>query len=111
MSSEHRSDDTFVKETHNTARYFTEIRHVSWVILVGTILWGIFAYVRMPKAKDPLIQVRVAVANCLWRGASAEKVEQLVTRKMEQKIAESSKVEKIESLTRSGVSVVYITLK
>jgi multidrug efflux pump subunit AcrB len=108
--TERQHDEHLVATTRNTARYFAETRHVSWVLLVATVAWGAFSYVRMPKAKDPLIPVRIAVATCAWPGASAEKVEQLVTRKIEQKIAESSKVEKIESLTRSSVAIVYVTL-
>lgn len=108
MSRAH--DEKLVKDTHNTARYFTETRHVAWVLLVATMIWGAFSYVRMPKAKDPLVPVRIAVASCVWPGASAEKIEQLVTRKIEQKLAESSKVEKVESISRSSVAVVYVTL-
>ena len=111
MSSDKHRDAERVRDTRNTARYFTETRHVAWVLLVGTVLWGAFAYLRMPKAKDPTIPVRVAVATCTWPGAQAEKVEELVTRKLEQKIAENAKVEKIESISRSGVAIVYITLK
>jgi multidrug efflux pump subunit AcrB len=114
VSTEHGTerdrDRHLVDRTHNTARYFAENRQVAWVLLLGTLFGGLFSYVRMPKAKDPLIPVRVAVATCAWPGASAEKIEQLVTRKLEQKIAESSKIEKIESLTRSSVAIVYITL-
>ncbi|HEY2733197.1 MAG TPA: efflux RND transporter permease subunit, partial [Polyangiales bacterium] len=108
--SSHDRDAELIASERNLARYFTETRHVSWVILVATLIWGTFAYLRMPKAKDPLVPVRIAVATCNWPGASAEKIEQLVTRKMEEKIAESSKVEKIESISRSSVSVVYVTL-
>jgi multidrug efflux pump subunit AcrB len=65
----------------------------------------------MPKLKDPYIPVRTAVATCLWPGASAEKLEQLVTRKIEQKMAENTKVEKIESISRGSLSIVYVTMK
>ncbi len=109
--SGHQPDSEIVATHHNTARYFTETRQVAWVLLVGTIFWGVFSYARMPKAKDPLVPVRVAVATCLWPGASAEKLEELVTRKMEQKIAENANVEKVESISRSSVSIVYVTLK
>ncbi len=87
----HEHDAKLVKEERNLARYFTETRPVSWVLLVATIAWGMFAYARMPKAKDPLVPVRIAVATCSWPGASAERIEELVTRKIEQKIAESRK--------------------
>jgi multidrug efflux pump subunit AcrB len=108
---ERERDGEIVEKTHNTARYFTEVRHVAWVALAFTLLWGVYGYVRMPKAKDPLVEVRVAVALCAWPGADAQNVEQLVTRKIEQKLAENSAIEKVESISRTSLSVVYVTLK
>src|SRR5688572_3459353 len=106
----HSNDDLMVEKTHNTARFFTEQRHISWVLLIGVVLWGIYGYMKMPKRKDPEVPVRVAVALTPWPGASAEKVEDLVTRKLEAKVAENAKVKKIESISRTGLSVVYVEL-
>ena len=39
---EHARDQKLVDEERNTARYFPENRHVAWVALVFTILWGIY---------------------------------------------------------------------
>ncbi|HET8772173.1 MAG TPA: efflux RND transporter permease subunit [Thermoanaerobaculia bacterium] len=99
-----------IGKTRNTARYFTEQRHISWVLLIGIVLWGIYGYMKMPKRKDPEVPVRIAVAMTSWPGASAEKVEDLVTRKIEAKMAENSKVKKVESISRTGLSVVYVEL-
>lgn len=109
--AERARDEVLVRTKHNTARYFTEKRQVAWVFLVFTLAWGIYGYIKMPKAKDPVIAVRVAVATCVWPGAEAEKIEQLVTRRIEQKISENASVEKIESISRTSLSVVYVTLK
>src|SRR5690349_6734167 len=106
----HHTDRELIEKTHNTARFFTETRHVSWVLLIGTILWGFYGYMRMPQRKDPDIQIRQALALCPWPGAAAEKIEQLVTRRIEEKMAENVRVEKIESNTRTGVTAVYVTL-
>jgi multidrug efflux pump subunit AcrB len=106
----HKSDDEIVAKTHNTARFFTEQRHISWVLLLAVVLWGIYGYMKMPKRKDPEIPVRVAVALTPWPGASAEKVEDLVTRKVEAAMAENAKVKKVESISRTGLSVVYVEL-
>lgn len=106
-----KDDEEAIKNTHNTARFFTENRHISWVLLVFVILWGVYGYINMPKRKDPDIPVRVALAICPWPGAKAEKIEQLVTRKLEEKIAENSKVEKIESTTSSNVTIITVTLQ
>ncbi|MFN7944117.1 MAG: efflux RND transporter permease subunit [Blastocatellia bacterium] len=108
--SQHRTDAEIIARTHNTSRFFVETRHIAWVLLIATCLWGVYGYVSMPQRKDPEVQVRTAVALTPWRGASAEKVEQLVTKKIETQMAANSKVTKIESISRTGLSVVYLDL-
>jgi len=111
LAKELARDRDLVANERNTARFFTENGHVAWVALVLVAVWGVYAYIKMPKAKDPTIEVRIAVTSCTWPGAEAEKVEQLVTRKIEQKLSENANIEKIESISRTGVSIVYVTLK
>jgi len=92
---------------HNVARFFVENRHVSWVLFAAVLAWGIWAYQVMPKRKDPNIPVRQVAVITPWPGQSAERVEQLVTRKIEEKIAQNIRVSEIKSISRSGLSVVY----
>src|SRR4029453_13441344 len=92
---------------YSVARFCVENRHVSWVLLVGVIAWGIWAYVAMPKRKDPDIPVRQVAVVTPWPGQSAERVEQLVTRKIEGQVAQNIRVAQITSTTRPGLSVVY----
>src|SRR5215813_1510881 len=104
------TDGEKVKSKRNTARFFVKKRHVSWVLLIATCLWGVYGYLHMPHRKDPEFQVRTAVSLVPWPGASAEKVEQLVTKKVEEKIAANAKVTKIESISRTGLAVIYFEL-
>ena len=106
----HKSDSEIVQKTHNTSRFFVETRQLAWVLLIATCIWGTYGYFTMPQRKDPEVAVRMAVALTPWPGASAEKIEQLVTKKIEEKIAENSKVTKIESISRTSISVVYVEL-
>jgi multidrug efflux pump len=108
--SRHRSDADIIEKTRNTSRFFVETRHISWVLLVATCLWGLYGYLRMPQRKDPEVQVRVAVALTPWPGASADKIEQLVTKRLEEQIAANATVTKLESISRTGLSVVYVEL-
>ena len=111
----HRPDAEIIATTHNTARFFTENRQISWVALLIVIAWGIYGYGKMPKRKDPDIPVKEAQVICAWPGVSADRVEQLVTRKIEEKLAEVSEVRapsaeeySIKSLTLDGLSVVNV---
>ena len=107
----HTSDKSEITPDHQTiARFFTEKRQIAWVLLGMTMLWGVYGYFMMPKRKDPEYAQRYAVTICPWPGASAERIEQLVTRKIEEKIAQNARVEKIESVSRTSVAVVYVTL-
>src|SRR5262249_6703288 len=100
-------DPQLTPHRHSVARFFVENRHVSWVLLVGVIAWGISAYAAMPKRKDPDIPVRQVAVVTPWPGQSAERVEQLVTRKIEERVAQNIRVSEITSTTRAGLSVVY----
>jgi multidrug efflux pump subunit AcrB len=94
----------------NLARFFTHNRQIAWVALLATLAWGVFGYLNMPKRKDPDIPVRVALAICPWPGISSDKVEQLVTRKIEQAVTGNSKVDRVESTTQDNISVVTVRL-
>jgi hypothetical protein len=112
--TDHQHEHQSIERTHNTgwntARFFVETRQVAWVLLVGTMLWGVYGYLSMPQRKDPDIPIRQALVLCSWPGASADKIEQLVTRRIEEEISGNVNVEKVESNTRTGVTAVYITL-
>jgi multidrug efflux pump len=117
MSIHHKSDAEIIATTHNVARFFTEHRQVAMILLIATFLWGWYGYQKMPKRKDPDIPVRVAAAQCQWPGATAEQVEQLVTRPMEQAAAQNTTIRPsspsnfgIRSLSFPGLAVVYIQL-
>ncbi len=113
----HRSDQDRIENTHNLPRFFVEHPQVSWVLLVGVLVWGWFGYHSMPQRKDPDIPVRVAVAACSWPGATAQQVEQFVTRPIEDAIAENKTVHPgtatdygIRSVSIPGYAYVYVQL-
>jgi multidrug efflux pump subunit AcrB len=113
----HRSDADLIHNERNTARFFTENRQIAWVMLLATVAWGFYGYSKMSKRKDPDIPVRVAAVVCPWPGATAEEVEQLVTRPIEQTVAQNSYIHEaqagefgIKSLSMPGISIIQIQL-
>jgi len=113
----HTSDADLIAHTHNTSRFFVEHRQIAWAALLAVILWGVYGLTSMPQRKDPEIPVRVAVASCRWPGATAQEVEQQITRQIEQTIAQNKSIQPpadskygIRSLSLAGVSFVYVQL-
>ena len=88
----YKNDQDRIEKTHNAPRFFVEHPQVSWVLLLGVLVWGWFGYHSMPQRKDPDIPVRVAVAFCSWPGATAQQLEQFVTRPIEDAIAENKTI-------------------
>lgn len=91
----------------NTSRYFVEHRQVAWAILVGVVLWGVWGYLKMPQRKDPEVPVRLTLAVVQWPGMPAEQIEQLVTKKVEERIAQNPNIKEIRSTTKQGVAYVF----
>ncbi len=91
------------------ARYFVEHREVGWLALVAVLVWGVVAYIQLPQQEDPKIPDRRAVLVTRFAGASPDKVEELVTRKLEEKLNELESLEELTSQSRLGVSVIYLT--
>ena len=112
-----KSDQERIEKTHNLPRFFVEHPQVSWVLLIGVLVWGWFGYHSMPQRKDPDIPVRIAVAYCSWPGATAQQVEQFVTRPIEDAVAENKTIHPgsasdygIRSLSLPGIAYVYVQL-
>jgi multidrug efflux pump subunit AcrB len=116
--SDIKPDHDLIQTHHNLARYCVENRVISWVLLIAACLWGIHGFLSMPQRKDPNIPSTEALAVTPWPGVMAEKVEQLVTRQVEEKIAENPNVHRakagyygIKSMTLSGRSFVWVNLE
>ncbi len=113
----YKNDQERIEKTHNAPRFFVEHPQVSWVLLMGVLIWGWFGYHSMPQRKDPDIPVRVAVAFCSWPGATAQQVEQFVTRPIEDAVAENKTIHPgtasdygVRSVSLPGAAYVYVQL-
>ncbi|MEL6224558.1 MAG: efflux RND transporter permease subunit, partial [Cyanobacteria bacterium J06627_8] len=89
--------------------FFTNIRLL--ILTVILILgWGFSAYQSLPRQEDPQLVSRTAVVTTAFPGASAERVEALVTTVLEEELAEIEEINIIESDSRIGFSSVSVEL-
>ncbi|MBV1860433.1 MAG: efflux RND transporter permease subunit [Nannocystaceae bacterium] len=74
------------------------------IVAAGTI-----AAFNLPREEFPEISLDRVVATVVYPGATAEDVEQLITKPIEDELDDVSDVDKIESTSQEGVSSVVIT--
>ena len=84
---------------------------VTLVVVALALVAGVFAFQSLPKAQDPGFIVRTAVITTRFPGASPERVELLVTDKIEKKIQEMPEIDSIVSESRTGISIINANFK
>ena len=90
------------------SQYFVEHREVAWLFLLATLIWGALAYRNLAQQEDPTIPHREAMLVTKFPGATASKVEELITKPMERKISELQSIEEMKGESRPGVSTIKI---
>ncbi len=89
--------------------FFTNVRLLALTIIL-ILAWGLSSYQSLPRQEDPELVSRVAVITTAFPGASAERVEALVTTVLEAELAEIEEIDVIESDSRVGFSSVSVEL-
>ena len=81
------------------------------ILTLATItIAGVFCFDALPRMEDPVLTERAAMVNTRVPGASARRIESLVTEKIVEKIREFDEVKEVRSTSRSNISTVVVTL-
>jgi len=75
------------------------------------LFWGFSSYQILPRQEDPELVSRIAVVSTRFPGASAQRVEALVTEIIEEEISEIEEIKTIESDSLAGISTIQIELQ
>lgn len=78
------------------------------LIAVFAIVVGIGSYLAMPKRDFPKASLNIAIIQTFYPGASPEDVERLITRKIEEEVADVKDLKSLTSISREGLSVVVL---
>ena len=89
---------------------FTENNRLMALLIILLIVAGLGSLSTLPRTEDPRITNRIASVLTLLPGASAERVEALVTEKIEQKLRKLADINRITSTSRPGISIVQLKL-
>lgn len=90
--------------------YYRNRRLLVLTIALITVA-GLAAFQSLPRLEDPELISRDAIVTTRVPGADAERVESLVTEKIEDELFDVEEIKTIESTSRAGISIIEIELK
>lgn len=80
------------------------------LVVVVIVVAGVSSFLVMPRLEDPVLGRRVGVVSTAFPGASAERVETLVTMPIESGLSGVAEIRQVRSNSQTGISNVVIEL-
>lgn len=95
----------------NLAEFALRQRTFVLFFIAVSIIGGLLSYPRLGKLEDPTFTVKTALVMVAYPGASAQEVEDQVTDVVETRLQEMATLNRVRSLSRPGVSMVFADLQ
>ena len=94
----------------NITQIAFQYRKTVFLIVALLLVNGVFAYFTLPAQEDPTITIREAVISTSFPGMAPERVEQLITKKLEEEVRKIPQVKEIKSLSTTGSSTIHVKI-
>lgn len=92
------------------AEWCIKNNRISSLFFILLFLLGVYTFVEVGKQEYPKISVKTAVITTHFPGAAPQKVEELVTDKIEDQLGTIKEIENIRSQSMTGVSIIQVDL-
>jgi multidrug efflux pump len=79
--------------------------------MIALTLAGFYAFFNLGRAEDPPFIIKQMVVSAAWPGATSREVEQQVTEKIETKLQELPYFFNVQSYTKPGETVIFVSLR
>lgn len=79
-------------------------------LVTGLMLFGVWSYFTLPAREDPEITIREAVVTTPYAGLTPHRIEQLVTKPLEEAIRQLPEVDSITSSSLPGLSIIHVEI-
>ncbi|MEM7199633.1 MAG: efflux RND transporter permease subunit [Planctomycetota bacterium] len=88
------------------ARFAITNARFLWLVIASVCIGGVYTYTTQPRQEDPEVTIRSAQIITRLPGLSPERIEQLVTRPIEETVKTIPEVEEIKSVSSTGLSII-----
>jgi multidrug efflux pump subunit AcrB len=95
----------------NLAEWSLRKSVITWVLTILLVVVGWVSFNNLPRLEDPEFTIKEAVVYTPYPGASAEEVEEEVTNLIEKACQELGQLDRVESRSSRGLSIVKAVIK
>lgn len=95
----------------NLADFSIKKSTITWFLSFLVVIGGFWAYGRLGKLEDPAFTIKTAAISTPYPGASPREVEEEVTSLIESAAQKLGQTDKVRSLSKEGLSIVYVDIK
>ena len=95
----------------NISELAFKFRKLVFFIVVALLIVGAVSYFTLPSQEDPKITIREALVTTAYPGMSPERVELLITKKLEENIRKIPEIKEITSTSSTGLSIIHVAIQ
>ncbi len=95
----------------NITQWYLSNPRLLLMTIVLTIASGTMALITLPRIEDPILTPRFGAITTVFPGATVERIEALISRKLEEELSDLADIKEVFSFSRPGVSLVIIELR
>ncbi|MPZ31162.1 MAG: AcrB/AcrD/AcrF family protein [Rhodospirillales bacterium] len=79
--------------------------------MIALVAAGVYAFFNLGRGEDPPFTIKQMVVSAAWPGSTSREMEQQVTEKIETKLQELPYINFVNSYTKPGETVIYVSLR
>jgi multidrug efflux pump subunit AcrB len=95
----------------NLSQWAIERRSVVVFLMLVAVAAGTISFLRLGRAEDPAFTVRTMVVAAEWPGATLEETLLQVTERIERRLQETPRLNRVRSYTTAGATTIFVDLE
>src|SRR5438270_2940968 len=103
--------DPASKQFLNLSALAVREKAITLFLLITIVAAGVFGLLKLGRAEDPTITIKVFTVAAVWPGATAQEMQDLVAEPLEKRMQELRDYERVETFSRPGLALMMVTLK
>lgn len=99
------------KRGFNLSAWSIGQKPLMFFLMLITLVGGAISYTQLSRNEDPAFTIKTMVVSARWPGATIDDTTKLLTDRLEKKLEETPYLDRLDSYTRPGETVIMVNLR